>query len=66
MSYRVFKRRCWKKIKKEWVPASGGRKYVIAGNLTLDEARTLCAERNPPDGERKPGHPAYLYEFEAE
>jgi hypothetical protein len=42
-AYRVFKRRTWKRVKRQWQPHAS-RGTTIRTGLPLEDARALCAQ----------------------
>ena len=69
-TYRVFKRRPWRKIATGWEPHGGARKSTVARGQSLDQARALCEEGNRENRERaREGYSnvgRMWYEFERE
>lgn len=73
-TYRVFKRRPWKRVKPLrhsaafYAPNPGARRTTLRTGLTLEEARALCKE-GPANQARDAGceyRGLHFYEFTAE
>lgn len=60
--YRVFKRRPWRRVATGWEPNGGARKTVVRRNVSIEDARAICAEGNKNNVRGKPGQ--LWYEFE--
>lgn len=66
-TYRVFKRRPWKRNKawpQGWEPDGGACKTTVQSGVGIETARRICQEGNQHNVSGK--HGQMYYEFEAE
>lgn len=67
-TYRVFSRKPWRRVDGRYAPNPGARKTTIRRGLTIEEARSLCAD-GPANIARDAGREYRglpFYEFERE